>query len=189
MPSFRRTLDVYQGYNYKKDKQTPVGFITKLKLGETTLTADQTCKDPTNPTTDLKAVAVLSDIQWDTGVTDAIYFAGQVSVTNKQNILTLVYTSMTNVLAEFQFSVYDYDPLAKKYFLAFHSNNTDMKGILEKNGEELNLAVADDASTQVQSPENYAATTGIKPQPSAQALQVAVGDGKNFAKAWGLTVG
>ncbi|AUX29124.1 MULTISPECIES: hypothetical protein [Sorangium] len=189
MPTFRKTLDVYQGYNYKKDKMTPVGFITKLKLGDTDLTADQTCKDPTNPTTDVKAVAVLGDIQWETGVTDAVYFSGQVSITNKQNIATLVYNSMTNVLAEFQFSIYEYDPLAKKYYLCFHSNKTDMKGILEKRGEDLNLAVNDDPSTEVQSPENYGFMTGIKPQPTAQALQVAVGDGKNFAKAWGLTVG
>jgi len=189
MPQFRKTLDVYQGYNYKKDKQTPVGFITSLTLGATALTADQTCKDPTNPETDLKVVAVLSDILWETGVTDAIYFSGQVSVTNKQSIATLVYTSMTNMLAVFQFSVYEYDPLVKKYYLCFHSNSVDMNGILEKRGEELNLAIADDPSSQVQSPENYALTTGIKPQPSAQALQVAVGDQKNFSKSWGLAVG
>jgi hypothetical protein len=189
MPEFRKVLDVYQGFNYKKDKQTPVGFITKLKLGETDLAADLACKDPTNPTSEIKAVAVLGDVLWETGVTDAVYFTGQVSVDNKQSIAVLVYTSMTNVLAEFQFSVYDYDPKAKKYYLAFHSNSTDMKGILEKRGEELNLNVADDPSTQVQSPINYTFSTGIKPQPSAQDLQVAVGDGKNFAKAWGLTQG
>ena len=34
MPEFRKVLDIYQGYNFKKDKQTPVGFITKMKLGD-----------------------------------------------------------------------------------------------------------------------------------------------------------
>lgn len=191
MPEFRRILDIYQGYNFKKDKQTPVGFITKLKLGDKELTADQSCKNPTKPSEDLKVVAVLSDIMWETGVTDAVYFSGQVSVANKQNIQELIYNTMTDVLCEFQFSVFDYDPSKdkKKYFLCFHSNNKDMKGLLEKKGEDLNLTVADDASPQVQSPLNYAFQAGIKPQPDAQVLQVAVGDGKNFTKAWGLKIG
>jgi hypothetical protein len=189
MPEFRKVLDVYQGFNYKKDKQTPVGFITKLKLGDTDLTADLTCKNPMNPTEDLKVISVLSDVLWETGVTDALYFSGQVSVTNKQSMALLLYTSMTNVLVEYQFSVYEYDPKEKEYYLCFHSNATDMKGLLEKRGDELNLSIADDPSTQVQSPINYAFSSGIKPQPSAQALQVAVGKGKNFAKAWGLALG
>lgn len=187
MPELRKVCDVYQGYNFKRDKHTTMGYITKLKLGDTELTADQNCKDPTEQ--DVKAVAVLSDVLWETGVTDALYFSGQVSVTSKQSIAQLVYSTMVNVLVVVQFSVYEYDPLAKKYFLCFHSNSTDMNGLLEKKGEDLNLMVADDMSTQVQSPENYAFTIGIKPQPSAQALQVAVGDGKNFAKTWGLKVG
>ena len=187
MPELRKVCDVYQGYNFKRDKHTTVGFLTKLKLGDTDVTADQACKDPTEQ--DVKAVAVVSDVFWNTGVTDALYFSGQVSIATKQAIAQLVYSTMVNVLVVFQYAVYEYDPLAKKYFLCFHSNQTDMNGILEKTGEDLNIRVADDPSTQVQSPENYAFTIGIKPQPSAQALQVAVGDGKNFAKTWGLTVG
>lgn len=188
MPEFRRPLDIYQGYNYKKDKQTPVGFITKMTIGDTTVTADQTCKDPTNPTQDLKVVAVLSDVLWQTGVTDAVYLSGQVSTANRQSVALMVYNTLVNINVVFQFSVYDYDPLAKKYFLAFHSNSTDMNGLLEKRGDELNLSVADDASVEVQSPENYAISVGIKPQPSAQALHIATGDQKNVVKSWGLAV-
>jgi hypothetical protein len=189
MPTFSRSLDIYQGYNYKKDKQTPVGFIIKLKIGDTELKADQACKDPTNPTSDLKVVAVLSNILWETGVTDAVYFAGQISVDNRQEAAQLVINNLVNVDSVFQFSVYDYDPKEKKYYLAFHSNNADMKGLLEKRGEDLNIAVADDASTEVSSPLNYAFQVGIKPQPEAQALHLATGSGKNFAKSWGLKVG
>ncbi|MDP3278638.1 MAG: hypothetical protein Q8Q09_25840 [Deltaproteobacteria bacterium] len=189
MPEFRRPLDIYQGYNYKKDKQTPVGYITKMTIGETAVAADQTCKDPTNPTQDLKVVAVLSDVLWQTGVTDAVYLSGQVSTANRQSLALMVYNTLVNINVVFQFSVYDYDPLAKKYFLAFHSNSTDMKGLLEKRGDELNLSVADDVSSEVQSPENYSLSIGIKPQPSAQALHIATGDQKNVVKSWGLAVG
>ena len=189
MPEFRKITDVYQGFNFKKDKQTTVGFITKLNLGTTTLTPDQTCKDPTNPDQDVKVVAVLSDVLWETGVTDGVYFSGQVSVTNRQSIAQLAYLSLADVSSLFQFSIYEYDPLAKKYFRCFHAGDTDLKGILEKRGDELNLSVADAASTEVQSPENYAFNVGIKPQPIKQGLQLAVGDTKKFSKLWGLQVG
>lgn len=189
MPQFTRNLDVYQGYNYKKDKQTPTGYLTKLTVGGTALAVDQTCKDPTAATTDLKCVAVLNNVLWETGITDAVYLSGQISVTNRQNIAQLVYLSLTTVEVLFQFTVYEYDPLAKKYFMSFHSNATDMKGILEKRGEDLNVSVADTPSTEVQSPENYTMQIGIKPQPTAQSLHIATGDQKTVVKAWGLTVG
>ncbi len=188
MPQYRRVLDVYQGYNFKKDKQTPVGFITKMKIGTIDLKVDQTCKDPMNPTSELKVVAVCSDVLWELGVTDAQYFTNQVSVFNRQAIAALVINDLTNIEVLFQFTVYDYDPLEKKYFKAFHSNDTDMKGLLEKKGEDVNLTIADDTSTEVQSPENYTMNVGIKPQALAQALTVATGVTKNLVKAWGLTV-
>jgi hypothetical protein len=189
MPQIRKVCDVYQGYNYKKDKQTTVGFVTAIKLGDTALAADQTtCKDPTNPTTNVAVVVVLSDVLWELGVTDAVYFSGQISTANKQTVLGLLYNTMVNVLVTFNFDIYEYDPLAKKYFKVFTSAGTVMNGILEKRGEDINLTVADDASTQVQSPENYAFSVGIKPQPSAQTLTIATGDTKNIVKAWGLTV-
>lgn len=188
MPEYRRALDVYQGYNFKKDKQTPVGYITSMKVAGTTLTADQTCKDPTNATSDLKCVAVLSEILWEIGVTDAVYFHGQISATNRQNVASIVINDLASVEVVFQFSVYDYDPVAKKYYLAFHCSSTDMNGILEKRGDELNISVADDASTEVQSPINYSFAIGIKPQPSAQVLHIATADQKTVAKSWGLAV-
>jgi hypothetical protein len=189
MPEFRKVVDVYQGYNFKKDKQTTVGFVTKLTVGSKELVADQVCKDPTNPTTDLKAVAVISDVLWETGVTDAVYVSGQLSTLNRQEVAQLAYLDLSDISATFQFSVYEFDPLAKKYFKCFHCSDTDMNGLIEKRGDDLNLSVADAASTEVQSPENYAFNIGIKPKPEAQALQLAVGETQKFAKSWGLKVG
>lgn len=189
MPQYAKNLDVYQGYNYKKDKQTPVGYITSIKIGDQTLTADQTCKDPKNPTSDLKVVAVLNNFLWQTGVTDAVYFSGQISTSNKQNVALLVLTNMTKVDVVFQFCVYDYDPLQKQYFEGCWSNSTDMNGILEKSGDDLNLSVVDDPSHEVQSPENYTFMIGIKPQPSAQNLNIATSVSNKVVKSWGLAVG
>ena len=189
MPQYQRSLDLYQGYNYKKDKQTPVGYITRLQIGPQALAADQTVRDPTDPTRDLKVVAVLSEVLWETGVTDAVYLSGQISTANRQNTLLFLPSDPANIQVVFQFAVYDYDPLAKKYFLAFHSHGTDLHGTLEKRGDDLNLAVADDPSREVQSPENYAFQIGIKPQPTTQALHLATAYQKDIVKAWGLAVG
>ncbi len=187
MPVFSKSLDVYQGYNFKKDKQTAVGFITALDIGGTKLDADQAINEPTKGDT-LKVVAVLNAITWETGVTDSVYFSGQISAPNKQNVATLIYNSLSSVEVKYKFVIFEYDPVAKKYFQCFHCNDTEMMGLLEKNGEDLNIAVADDASYEVQSPENYSFQIGIKPQPSAQTLHIATADGKNVVKAWGLEV-
>jgi hypothetical protein len=188
MVELSKQCDIYQGYNYRKDKQTNVGFLTKIKIGDLELSADQTCKDPTAPETDVKAVAVLNMAHWGVGVTDAVYLGGQVSVANKQKIMQLMYKDLTKVDVEFEFTVYEYDPLKKQYFKCFCFGDTTLKGILEKNGDELAMGVSDDASTEVQSPQNHAFHVGIKPQPEAQTVTIATGFSANVVKAWGLTV-
>lgn len=189
MPTFQKSLDIYQGYNFKKDIQTPVGFITALKVGDVTLKADQTCKDPMAPETDLAVVAVLSGSLWELGVTDAHYFSGQISVYNKQQVQMLTYKDLTKVDCEYTFTVYEYDPIEKKYFKCLlPTDDTTLKGILEKTGGDLNITVSDDASPEVQSPENYSFQIGIKPQPEAQTVTVATSFSDKVVKSWGLTV-
>lgn len=189
MPQFSRALDVYQGFNFKKDKQSAVGYIVSVTIGGEALTPDQeTIKDPENPEQVLaeKVVAVLNHYLWETGVTDGMYFAGQISTANKQKLAEMLYKKMSNIEVVFKYVVYEYDPLKKKYF---KSNFVDaaLKGLLEKSGDELNLAVADDASTEVQSPKNYTFQIGVKPQTTEQSVNLATADQKNIAKQWGVT--
>ena len=189
MPQFSRALDVYQGFNFKKDKQNSVGYITKLKLGDIELSADQeTIKDPEQPDKALanKVVGVLNHYLWETGTTDAMYLAAQVSTANKQTLSAALMGTWANIQVEFQYTVYEYDPLAKKYF---KSNYTDaaLKGLLEKSGDDLNLSVADDESREVQSPKNFVCQVGIKPQTQEQTVNMATGSGKNLVKQWGVT--
>lgn len=186
MPEYRRNLDIYQGYNYTNDKQTPVGFITQMQIGTQALAADQTVKNPSDATMDLQVVGVMSGVLWETGVTDAVYLAAQISMTNRQEVARLVMGSLTNIQVVFQFSIYEYDSLAQRYFLAFHSNSTDMNGVLQGPDAQLSLSVADDPSPEVPSPENYAFQIAISPQPSAQTLHIATADQKNVVKSWGL---
>ncbi|ADO69611.1 hypothetical protein [Stigmatella aurantiaca] len=188
MPQFARSLDVYQGFNFKKDKQAPVGFITEMKIGEVALVADQTTLlDPEQPGKNLPAVVgVLNHYLWETGNTDAMYLSMQVSTNNKQVVAAALLGTLSNVEVTFKYTIYEYDPLAKKYF---KSNYIDaaLKGILEKNGDRLNLEVADDESREVQAPKNFTLQVGIKPHSTEQAINLATGSSKNVVKKWGVT--
>ena len=189
MPQFSRNLDVYQGFNFKKDKQTPVGYITALTIGGVPLKADQeTIKDPENPDAAIadKVVAVLNHYLWDTGVTDAMYFSGQVSVANKQAVAEMLLGKFSNIEVVIKYVVYEYDPLGKKYFKS-NFLDAEIKGLLEKNGDELNMSVADNESREVQSPKNYTFQIGVKPQALEQSLNLATSSTKKLAKKWGVT--
>jgi hypothetical protein len=189
VPEFRKVADVYQGYNFKKDKQSTIGFVTKLNLGSQALTADQICKDPLNPDRDFKVVAVLSDILWDLGVTDPLFFSGQISPANRSAVAQLIQKVPNDTRAVFQFSVYEFDPIAKKYFACLHSGGVDLNGIIAQQGAELNLSAADQPSSEVQSPENFSFNIGLNPQPNAQAVQLAVAADRKFSKIWGRQAG
>ena len=189
MPVFNISCDITQGFNFHKDRSTPVGFITALNVGGKALTADFTCKDPMKPDTDLKVVAVISQAHWGTGLTDTMLFAGQISTDNRQELQILTYKSLTSVEVDFKFRVYEYDPKAKKYFQCFHHSDAELKGLLEKNGDDLSLTVSTDPSREVDSPLNYSFRIGIKAQPMAQGITIATADQMNVIKSWGMNVG
>ncbi|WP_257446994.1 hypothetical protein [Archangium lipolyticum] len=187
MPQFARSLDIYQGFNFKKDVQTPVGFVTKLELGDVVLAADQTSiKDPEQPGQNLAGVVgVINHYLWETGTTDAMYLSMQISVKNKTDLTAKLLTSWTDMNVTFAYVLYEYDPVEKKYFKS-NWTEPELKGILEKNGNDLNLSVADDPSTEVQSPKVYALQLGVKPQTEEQTVHMATGVNKNVSKIWGI---
>lgn len=190
MPTtFERYCDIYQGYNFKKDVQTTVGFLQELKIGDVALRPDQTCKDPMSPAVDLAVVAVLSGVLWELGVSDALYFSGQISAFNQQQVKLLAYKDLAKIDVTCVFTVYEYDPLEKKYFKCLlPTDDRTLDGLLEKRGDDLDIDVADDPSTEVQSPENYAFQIGIEPQPVAQAITLGTSFSVKMVKAWGLKV-
>jgi hypothetical protein len=189
MPRFSRSLDVYQGFNFKKDKQNNVGLLLTMKIGGKELKPDlETIKDPEQPTKDLKAVAVLNHYMWETGATDSMYFAGQLSTANRQTLAMLILADLTNIEVEFSYAVYQYDPLEKKYFKSsFHKSA--LKGLVEKSGDELKVVVDDDPSEEVTSPQNFTFQIGIKPQPLEQQVTLASAPQMKVEKKWGFKSG
>ncbi|NTX03925.1 hypothetical protein HUA74_14760 [Myxococcus sp. CA051A] len=189
MPQFARDLDVYQGFNFKKDKQTPVGFITSITVGGIVLVADQeTIADPEQPDKALatKCVGVLNSYLWETGVTDALYLSAQISTANKQKIAEMLLGTFSNIEVVMKYVIYEYDPLAKKYFKS-NFVDADLNGLLEKNGDRLNINVADNESREVQSPKNFTFQIGVKPKTLEQSINVAAASSKNIVKKWGVT--
>lgn len=186
MPEFRKTCDVFQGFHFKNDKQSTIGHITHLAIGGTVFPADLACKDPMNPQRGLEVVGICSGVSWELGVTDAVYLAGQISTSARQTISQLVLNPEASSEVVVQFTVYEYDPASKAYFKALDCADADLSGVVEKRGEELDLCVSDDAATEVQSPQNYAFSIGIKPPSWPQTLTVAISSNAKLVKAWGL---
>lgn len=180
-----------QGFNFQKDAQMMVGHINSLKIGDKEFAKDLTVEDPTKITEDestAKVVGVLSNIYWEGGYADAIQFSCQVGVTNKQDAVVLQHTNLSNTNVEFSFTVYDYDPLQKKFYKAYHTNETDLKGLIEKTGEDLAINVDMVQGVEVPSPINYGLYIGVMPQEEEQDIHYGVSVDGKFVKKWGITV-
>ena len=123
------TCDVERGFNFAADTQATIGYITSLTIGTTTLRPDLNVKDPATGSA-ITAVAVLSEFSWtNTGLSDPMSFAGQISTTNKQTLATLLSKSLNNAQVQIGFKFFQYDPLAKKYFVALApSTDAGLKG-------------------------------------------------------------
>lgn len=209
MPSYERELDLVQGYNFKKDVQKPIGFITGLTIGGNNILADQQVSTPINDMksvkttmTDsevkagsLKVVSVLKKVKWDLGDVDPIEFEGTVSVQGKQMLMGLLFATMINIDVTVSYVVYEYDPLARVYYVAFSNSpagNLDVKGggkgvagMIKKDGDNLALTVQPTPSQDVQSPENYDFTLQIVPSPTPQPLYLAAASTRRVTKYWG----
>ena len=100
----------------------------------------------------------------------------------------MLHTNLLDNTVVFQFNIYAYDAIAKVYYLAFHSNATNMNGLIYKQGGKLDLSMDPLPSHEVVSPMNFEMRIGIMPKPSAQVLNFAVSNTDKFVKTWGVTV-
>jgi hypothetical protein len=183
------SCDVSQGFNFQKDRQTPVGHINKLKVAGKELAADMAVTDPENVTGDkVKVVGVVSNIYWGGGYADSMEFGCQVSNPNKKTLVVLSQMEMANTMVEFVFTIYDYDPDEKKYYKCFHSDGAVLKGLVQKSGGELNIRIDPDQSQEVMSPKNFTMRLGVMPEDLEQDTHMAISVSDKLVKRWGVTV-
>jgi len=186
--------DGIQAFNFEADAQSPIGHLTSFKVGSDDtgkLAADLNVKKPTDKTV-VAVVGVLNQIHWGGGLSDDISFSCQISTPNKQAVQGLLQGKLEDTTCTFGFIVYDYDPVAKKYFIALQgsaTDNTPLNGLLKKSGKQLVWSV-DAAPGPVQSPKNFGMAAQIVAQDQAeQGITYATADQKNIAKKWGTKVG
>lgn len=189
-------VDLYtshtQGFNFSKDRQDVVGFITGLKINGADVPADITVKAPDDPDSDLKVVGVTTHVFWTTEVTGEIRFSAQVSTKTKNTFKELLLNTLKDSSIEIKFDVFEYDTTCtpQKYYKSFHTNDAAIKASLKKNGTaaaaSLDIHIGNDADTEVQQPQNFTLTVGFVPEPEAQDLHMAVSNSAKFVKQWGI---
>ena len=179
--------DLVQGFNFRKDKQVQIGFVTELKIGDVDLTADIACKDPENNQSDKKVVGIASFVGWTASPTDPVNINIQVSETAKNKLDTLTKKNMSNVEIDMKFDCYHYDPSEKKYYKNFHTNDATVKGLIFGQGDDLAVRIQLDPNHVVQEPRNYTLSLGVKPQPKSQELHYASSVSDKLVMQWGVT--
>lgn len=183
---FERTLDTNLGFNFNPLTHTPVGYLTTVKVSGTDLKPDFKPKDPENPRRLLGngVVAVLSHILWRGGVTDPFSFSGSISAGNGSMLKQRLFGSM-DIAVELNPVIYQYDPGAQKYFKSL-SVGTALKGLIEKNGNKLNVWYLNVLSSNVPSPMTFRFQVGITPQRIVQSVRIAkTAAGPSISRPWG----
>ena len=188
MPSIDKPCSVFNAFNFKRDVQDRVGHLTTLKIGDKVITADLSVKQPTDEAA-TKVVGVISNFHWDGGIAEPLQISFQVSLPNKNEVATLLHTSLKSIVIEWTFNIFEYDREAKTFFLAFHTNATAVKGLIQTQGSDRVFHLADEPGSEVQKPENYQVVIGVVPEDTEQALHMAVSNDKKFVKPWGVTRG
>jgi hypothetical protein len=186
--SYRPSIE--QGFNFQKDNQDLVGHITGLKIGANKFAADLAVQDPTaiDKGTKVKVVGIVSAIRWDGGFAQPITFTCQVGFANAKTAAVQTHQDLSDTSVELQYIIYKYDPKEKKYYQCFHSNKKDLKGLVEKNGGELEYEMdIENQNMQVPSPINFELYLSVMPQEEEQEVHLAVSVSDKLVKKWGVT--
>ncbi|EFI34729.1 conserved hypothetical protein [Desulfonatronospira thiodismutans ASO3-1] len=179
---------VYQGFNFQKDQQDRVGHITSLTIGDDEISADLKVTDPEDLSATVDAVGVISRIAWDGGFAEPIIASFRVSRSNKNVLATKQHQSLAKTGVKIAFNVYEYDQGNSAYFKCFHTDETDLNGVIYKRGGELQFNVELEEAQDVMKPSNYEMFLGVAPTDEAQEIQMAISVSDKFTKGWGVEV-
>ncbi|MEW5804190.1 MAG: hypothetical protein AB1847_19005 [bacterium] len=191
MAELSYSCSVSQGFNFEKDQQPLVGHINTLKIGDQELKSDLQLTDPLDVSKVplLTVFGVVNSIYWAGGYSDPVQFSCQVSTANKNLLATLQHKKLSNTEVIFSFTIYDYDPTAKKYYKCFHTDGKPLEGLIYKSGGSLAMNMYTEQSMEVPSPKNYTFALGVMPKDKDDmAIQVAISETDKFAKKWGVGV-
>jgi hypothetical protein len=189
---------IVQGFNLQKDSQEAVGHLISMKIGDGTpeTKSDIKLQIPGSDTHE-DCVGVIENVSWAGGHGDPIEVACNISTYNRQKIDLLRHQKLKNTNLEIKFAVWNYDPLAKKFFYCMAGWGEGatapvlLKGLIRKEGDKLKMEIPETKpATDVASPENWKCNFAIMPfTDEEQKILYATGDGDmKIIKPWGVKV-
>lgn len=231
MATFDRECDVGQAFNFKQDEHYTFGYMTGLVIGDTNLGPDFKVADPLDMPAPPKkgtgaageasgdtsgmfkkpVTAVLSQVTWSTQPTDMIDFKGRISAANAQLLAQLTYLSMTKIVLQCSFVVFDYDSVNNVYFPVISSfkgtapvgmppgkiedvgfgTDSHVKpiyGIIGKEGNAFKLTIESKMAEDPPGFKNYEFSLSIAPTASkeSQQIQIQTSAKVKLILPWGL---
>ena len=181
--------DLEQGFNFKADVNKLVMHVQKFKIGDKELKANLgKIKDPTDSSKTVSIVGVGTHAEWDGLQTGQFIFEFNVDVNNKSELVQLTKSKMGKTNVDFQFSVYAFDDSVdqKKWYLAFHTNDAELKGAIAKAGD-YQLHIDEEPDPTVAIPANYRFSIVIDPdQSKSQDVHAAFDVNKKQVFPWGV---
>lgn len=178
---------VFQGFNFKPDDQSTLGYIHNLKIGDTVLGTDFKTTNPLEYSGNLFSLCgVLSNVLWSGGYAQPIFLDAQISTNNKNKVDSIIKRLSEQTAVSFEFAVYDYDPADKKYYACFHSGGQRLQGNIFKSGGDPAITMSQNRGYEVSSPENYTFSIGVEPVVGEQNLYMATSVKNKVMLRWGL---
>jgi hypothetical protein len=184
----RLFCNVEQAFNFQKDAQCLIGHLTKLKIGDVEYKADIKLTNPADGDK-VSVVGVISTINWSVGQSDLCAFNSRVSETNKSFASVQVDTILSDTSVEVSFIIYDYDPIANKFYQKIDCDSATLNGLLSKSNGDLEIDIGSDQATDVVSPKNYNFYFSIIPIEVEQKINESSNASVTYVKSFGITVG
>lgn len=179
---------IKQAFDWERDAQVAVGHVFTLTIGTKQFTPDFEVHAPLDAS-NVKVVGVVKASEWAGGHGDFVKLTFQISTKNKQELAMLLHKELSNTSVKCKFAIYEYDPIAKKYYSSFNSTDAELEGLIMRDSGKLQLVLTKEPNETVKSPENYTVELSMVPEPKAQAITVASADQMTVVKKWGIATG
>lgn len=180
---------VFHGFNWQKDEQVQVGFVESLKIGGIELKGDLNVKNPVDTRFNTKVAGVMSSLQWNGSIFDPISISAHISTANKNLVASLLKKSQPNLDVEIAFAIYDYDPQAKKYYKALHTDGKKLSCKVLNRGGESALIIDNEPAGDIKSPVVHLLALGIAPQKKAMEIHLSLSVTNKVIKKFGSETG
>jgi hypothetical protein len=189
MANINKQCSVFNAFNFRRDLHETIGHVLVLTLGkdDLQLTADIKLNEPIGDA-DVQTVGPIASFSWEGGYAQPIQIALQISQTNKDAINAFIHNKMQSVKVKIDFVIYDFDRDEEVFYESVRSAEGGIECILQVQGKERVIYVANDPSHEVEHPVNYQLVLGLEPEDIESVIHVALSNKAKIAKQFGVAV-